>query len=578
MDRKGSKKQPTRAGRQKKRHFRGNRFTVEKDVEFTSTLSKKLKTSENTDFSVSREFSYCILNFFSVFTTIATLVVCKQCKSDIQFNQTSSRGLGFKIRVKCNCNEILINSSPFINKAFEINRRIVFVFRLLGVAREGINLFCGYMDIYQGISTNIYYSCLDNIYIAASSVYKVILKSAMADEKIKNKEAGNIENHLTVSGDGTWKKRGYSSLFGVSTLIGKYSKKVLDSVVKSSFCQECNLWNNKKNENIDEYNEWYDIHEENCAINHNGSAGKMEIDAITEMFLRSKNEHGVLYVKYIGDGDSKTFKGILDVNPYGDEATVLKKECVDHVERRMGRRLRYIKKSNKVIGSKGAKKLADKMIGELTKYYGLAIRKHPDSVEDMKKEIWATYYHKSSTDESLQHQNCPEGENSWCKWRKAEAAGTIASFQHSDSPLNSNVWEIIKPIYENLSSDELLERCLDAETQINNESLNALIWNFAPKHLHCVAKTIEIATFLAVIIFNEGFLPILKVMDVMGVTIGQQAEMHAHSRNEARIRRSEECSSDFGKDQRPQLRDERAALHDMYEEEEGALYGPGIAD
>jgi len=44
----------------------------------------------------------------------------------------------------------------------------------------------------------------------------------------------------------------------------------------------------------------------------------------------------VLYMKYIGD--DKTFKGILDVNPYRDEAIVLKKECMGHIERRMGRR------------------------------------------------------------------------------------------------------------------------------------------------------------------------------------------------------------------------------------------------
>jgi len=120
----------------------------------------------------------------------------------------------------------------------------------------------------------------------------------------------------------------------VSTLVGKYSKKMVDAEVKSSFCQACNLWNKKKDGNIDEYNEWYETHKEMCSINHKGSAGKMEIDAVTEMFLRSKEKHGVLYVKYIGDGDSKTFMGILSANPYGDEVTVVKKECVGHTRRK----------------------------------------------------------------------------------------------------------------------------------------------------------------------------------------------------------------------------------------------------
>jgi len=58
----------------------------------------------------------------------------------------------------------------------------------------------------------------------------------------------------------------------------------------------------------------------------------------------------------------------------------VKKECVSHVEKRMGTRLRNIKKSNAGIGGKGAGKLTDEMIDELMKYYCLAIR-HPDYVK-----------------------------------------------------------------------------------------------------------------------------------------------------------------------------------------------------
>lgn len=123
---------------------------------------------------------------------------------------------------------MFINSSPFVKNAYKINRRIVFVMRLLGVDREGLNLFCGLMDIGQGIASNTYYACLENIYQTAFAVYDYILKKAVAEEKQMNEEAGNIAINLTVSGDEKWKKRGFSSLFGVSTLVGKYSKKVLE--------------------------------------------------------------------------------------------------------------------------------------------------------------------------------------------------------------------------------------------------------------------------------------------------------------------------------------------------------------
>jgi len=127
-------------------------------------------------------------------------------------------------------------------------------------------------------------------------------------------------------------------LLGVATLIGKFSKKVIDTVVKSSFCQACNIWSQKKD--TDEYDKWHTNHEESCNVNHEGSAGKMEVDAIQEMFCRSEAKYGVKYTTYIGDGHSKTFEGILNVKSYGDEVIVQKKECVGHVKKRMGTRLR----------------------------------------------------------------------------------------------------------------------------------------------------------------------------------------------------------------------------------------------
>jgi len=57
------------------------------------------------------------------------------------------------------------------------------------------------------------------------------------------------------------------------------------------------------------------------------------------MFLTSEEKFGVRYENYIGDGNSKTFKAILDVNPYGDDFKVVKNECIGHVEKRMGTRL-----------------------------------------------------------------------------------------------------------------------------------------------------------------------------------------------------------------------------------------------
>jgi len=110
---------------------------------------------------------------------------------------------------------------------------------------------------------------------------------------------------------------------------------VLDVCVKSKYCKSCEYWEKKKD--TAEYEDWAEEHHLVCQCNHTGSAGKMEVDAVTEMFKRSETLYNVKYGSYIGD--SKTYKGIIDAKPYTN-FNVAEKECIDHVQKRMGTRLR----------------------------------------------------------------------------------------------------------------------------------------------------------------------------------------------------------------------------------------------
>ncbi|XP_076549216.1 uncharacterized protein LOC143306722 [Osmia lignaria lignaria] len=444
--------------------------------------------------------------------------------------------------------------------------------RLLGVARDGINLFANLMDICDGLSDASYNSIVKHMHSATKTIFEFCCKKAVEEEKNENEKRKKQLLNLKVSGDGSWKKRGFKSLYGVTTLIGYYSGKVIDLVVKSSYCQACHMW--KSRENTEEYHEWYEHHEEECAKNHEGSAGKMEVSAITEMFLKSEEKYGVKYGNYIGDGDSKTFKAILDVNPYGDELQVKKSECIGHVEKRMGTRLRNVKKINK-LGGKG--KLTDVLIKKLQSYYRLAIRRNVNSVIDMKNAIMATYYHLCSTNENPRHEHCPTGEESWCKWKKAEALGSTDNLNHP-LPLHPDVQKHILPIFEELSNEDLLHRCLGGHTQNANESFNSTVWRLAPKHLHSGLKILEIASFIAAGMFNEGYFSILKIMQELNLTIGKQAMDYAEKSNQRRIQRQERRSSLSTKKARKARREQLAEQNDYFEEAEGLLYGAGIAD
>lgn len=80
---------------------------------------------------------------------------------------------------------------------------------------------------------------LKNIHTATSGMFDIFSKKAINEEKEKNVENRKPPNELIVSGDGSWKKRGFSSLLEVSTFIRKYTGKVLDFMVQSRYCQSC---------------------------------------------------------------------------------------------------------------------------------------------------------------------------------------------------------------------------------------------------------------------------------------------------------------------------------------------------
>lgn len=217
------------------------------------------------------------------------------------------------------------------------------------------------------------------------------------------------------------------------------------------------------------------------------------------------------------------------------------------------------------------------MIDKLTIYYGLAIRRNHDSVEKMKTAIWATYYHYSSTDKNPQHQNCPSGEDSWCEWQKAAAANELQSFKHSYTALPSDVLEAMKPIYEDLSSNALLQRCVGGFTQNNNESLNQLIWKITPKVLSGTSTLVEIAANVAACNFNEGSFALLTFMEDMGISVGTSSHEWAREEDKLRISRADQKAADESKEGRVLRRQKQKDALDILADGP-SLYGPGIDD
>ena len=75
----------------KKRAFRGNRYSAEKNTDYTSTSAKKLKNTEDLDVNVNPSFNYCISQFTAVFFQLQQLLKC--CNADSYFRLPSATSL-----------------------------------------------------------------------------------------------------------------------------------------------------------------------------------------------------------------------------------------------------------------------------------------------------------------------------------------------------------------------------------------------------------------------------------------------------------------------------------------------------
>ena len=90
---------------------------------------------------------------------------------------------------------------------------------------------------------------------------------------------------------------------------------------------------------------------------------------------KSVEKRKLISKEYLGDGDTSSFKEVVGSEPYKQfSVEPVKQECVGHIQKRVGKRLRDRIKTYK--GTKtpisGAGKLTNKVIDSLQNFYGLA--------------------------------------------------------------------------------------------------------------------------------------------------------------------------------------------------------------
>ncbi|GFW36431.1 uncharacterized protein TNCV_1343921 [Trichonephila clavipes] len=183
------------------------------------------------------------------------------------------------------------------------------------------------------------------------------------------------------------------------------------------------------------------------------------------IFERSEANRSLRYTSYYGDGDSKAFNNVKNIYGYD---SVVKYECIGHVQKRVGSRLREAEKIYKGLGGKS---------------HCCIFIVAPQNKKPM-------------------HGQCPSGSDTWCKYQKAKQEGKL--YKHRTAGLPNAVLNTVKNTYMDLCDQSLLEKCLHGKTQNANGSFNGVLWSIIPKETFVELLTLQFGAFLAVLQFNDG--------------------------------------------------------------------------
>ena len=228
----------------------------------------------------------------------------------------------------------------------------------------------------------------------------------------------------------------------------------------------------------------------------------MEPAAAKLMWNRSVEKRKLCYTTFIGDGDSKSFQQVCEMDPY-DGATIHKEECLALVSKRLKKTLCKIKKNTK-SHTYVQHKLTEPKAEYISSNYSTVVRQHRgQSAALIARALNILLSHVSGI-----HSSCPE--DSWCRWKQ-----TSSSSKPPPAALtNYSTLEIskIEEVFNVYATEEFCSHLTLGMTQNANESLHNTIWNLCPKAKYLSPQSVGISTAVAVTIFNEGELSIYGFM------------------------------------------------------------------
>ena len=578
-----------RSGYSRKRKFHGNQFSRDAESkrrkastttgEHSSASAKKINLTESgrsKDRSKSQDTGIHGFRFvdMDILAAVMKKLPCKEC-AELELtlceDDSNRKGCASSLSLQCSScgwTEEFYTSSQ-VKHYYEVNRRFVYAMRSVGCGSTAAKRFCGIMNMPPPPRSSPYSNHNKALLKVVQEVAQETMTNAGREIKQIKPSSDNGLTQCGVSCDGTWQRRGFSSLNGCVTVISMDTGKCLDVEPLSKVCKKCKQHEDDKN--TPENAAWKAEHAPNCKANHKGSAPAMETAGARRIFNRSIDVHALQYTEYFGDGDSKGFDEVKDTYLEDYDMEVKKKECVGHVQKRLGTALRKLKKEKKGLGGKG--KLTNNTIDKLQNYYGIAIRSNKGDLAGMKKAIYASLMHCASSKDLPLHDHCPDGKESWCGFKRDKANKT--NLFKPGPGLPKRIIAELKPIYLRLSNDDLLCKCLDGKTQNQNESLNGMIWCRLPKGVFVGSDLLKLGIYDAVSHFNVGAKAVINVLNKLGIKPGSYTEDACKDTDKLRVSKANYKAKEINKKRRKVIRGRKKKKEDTNEEKEGETYASG---
>ena len=461
-------------------------------------------------------------------------------------------------------------------RPFIVNELIVVFFNQLGLGYTAQRQFASLFG-WGGLLAKTFHQKEGRIISTIIANTGDVLKDSVIQVKrayeAMDPDVCTIPVDITVSYDGSWHKRGHTSMYGVAAVIDVYTGLVIDYVVLSKFCLACTRKKTELGTTSQEFQHWHESHKQQCAINYTGSSGAMEVEAACRLWRRSE-ARGLRYTGFLSDGDSKAYNAVVKLDVY--DVPIVKEECVNHVHKRMGTALRNLTKQKR-LGGRGLGRLTQDKTMKLQHYYRYAVLNNVGNADGMRRAIWATLFHCMSTDEEPQHEKCPDGADSWCFYKKAIAMDKVPNShkQHVRVPLDVSVAKEMVPIYDRLSDPNLLKRMEQGKTQNANESLHNVIWSRCPKTVFVGYHKLHGAVASAIAAFNEGAVHLSQVLQRLAIESNQVMNLYIEETDRLRVMKSKDSSTEVVKRRRTEKWVENRRERHAVEEEEGCSYQPG---